>query len=268
MTRWASSRSSMRLPTGPGSTAGCSPGRPRIKTGKKVAVVGSGPAGMAAAQQLARAGHDVTLFEKNDRIGGLLRYGIPDFKMEKFQIDRRVEQMKAEGVTVRTGVMVGKLPKGSTDHQLGQGNHRAGRTATAIRCGRADRRSRAITRSAGARPRTRRHPFRDGIPAPAEQGQCGRQGEGPDPRRRQACHRDRRRRHRLGLCRHQQSPWRVERDAVRVDAATARGREQAADLAVLALQDAHQFQPRGGLRTRVRDLHQGIHRSKTARSPA
>jgi glutamate synthase (NADPH/NADH) small chain len=86
---------------------------PRIKTGKKVAVVGSGPAGMAAAQQLARAGHDVTLFEKNDRIGGLLRYGIPDFKMEKAQIDRRVEQMKAEGVTVRTGVMVGQLPKES-----------------------------------------------------------------------------------------------------------------------------------------------------------
>jgi glutamate synthase (NADPH) small chain len=85
----------------------------KIKTGKKVAVVGSGPAGMAAAQQLARAGHDVTLFEKNDRIGGLLRYGIPDFKMEKIHIDRRVEQMKAEGVTIRTGVMVGKLPEGS-----------------------------------------------------------------------------------------------------------------------------------------------------------
>ncbi len=86
---------------------------PRIKTGKKVAVVGSGPAGMAAAQQLARAGHEVTLFEKNDRIGGLLRYGIPDFKMEKHHIDRRVEQMKAEGVVIRTGVMVGELPKGS-----------------------------------------------------------------------------------------------------------------------------------------------------------
>jgi glutamate synthase (NADPH) small chain len=83
------------------------------KTGKKVAIVGSGPAGMAAAQQLARAGHDVTLFEKNDRIGGLLRYGIPDFKMEKSHIDRRVEQMKAEGVTFKTGVMVASLPEGS-----------------------------------------------------------------------------------------------------------------------------------------------------------
>ena len=83
------------------------------KTGKKVAVVGSGPAGMAAAQQLARVGHDVTLFEKNDRIGGLLRYGIPDFKMEKSHIDRRAEQLVAEGVTIKTGVMVGELPAGS-----------------------------------------------------------------------------------------------------------------------------------------------------------
>lgn len=78
-----------------------------VRTGKKVAVVGSGPAGLAAAQQLARAGHDVTVFEKNDRIGGLLRYGIPDFKMEKNLIDRRIEQMVAEGVSFRTGVLVG-----------------------------------------------------------------------------------------------------------------------------------------------------------------
>ena len=89
------------------------PQRPEQKTGKKVAVVGSGPAGLAAAQQLARAGHAVTVLEKNDRIGGLLRYGIPDFKMDKSHIDRRVEQMQQEGVTFRTGVLVGDLPKGS-----------------------------------------------------------------------------------------------------------------------------------------------------------
>jgi glutamate synthase (NADPH/NADH) small chain len=80
------------------------------KTGKRVAVVGSGPAGLAAAQQLARAGHEVTVFEKNDRIGGLLRYGIPDFKMEKLHIDRRVEQMKAEGVLFKTSTLVANLP--------------------------------------------------------------------------------------------------------------------------------------------------------------
>ncbi|MFY9514562.1 MAG: glutamate synthase subunit beta [Rubrivivax sp.] len=83
------------------------------KTGKTVAVVGSGPAGLAAAQQLARAGHAVTVFEKNSRIGGLLRYGIPDFKMEKSHIDRRVAQMQAEGVVFRTGVLVGAMDKGS-----------------------------------------------------------------------------------------------------------------------------------------------------------
>ena len=87
------------------------PQLPKHKTGKKIAVVGSGPAGLAASQQLARAGHDVTLFEKNDRVGGLLRYGIPDFKMEKTHIDRRTEQLQAEGVTIRTGVLIGDMPK-------------------------------------------------------------------------------------------------------------------------------------------------------------
>ncbi|MAF29338.1 MAG: glutamate synthase [Croceicoccus sp.] len=83
------------------------PQPPEKKTGKSVAVVGSGPAGMACAQQLARAGHSVTLFEKSDRIGGLLRYGIPDFKMEKHLINRRAAQMEAEGVSIRTGTEVG-----------------------------------------------------------------------------------------------------------------------------------------------------------------
>ena len=78
------------------------------KTDKKIAVVGSGPAGLACAQQLARAGHNVTVYEKNDRVGGLLRYGIPNFKMEKHFIDKRVEQMTKEGVTFKCNSHIGK----------------------------------------------------------------------------------------------------------------------------------------------------------------
>ncbi len=83
---------------------------PRQRSGRRVAIVGSGPAGLAAAQQLARAGHEVTVFEKNDRVGGLLRYGIPDFKLDKHLIDRRVEQLQAEGVRFQTGVLIGAMP--------------------------------------------------------------------------------------------------------------------------------------------------------------
>jgi len=88
------------------------------RTGKRVAIVGSGPAGLACAQQLARAGHDVTVFEKNDRAGGLLRYGIPDFKLEKRHIDRRVQQMGEEGVRFRTGVYVSGAAAADTDRVL------------------------------------------------------------------------------------------------------------------------------------------------------
>jgi glutamate synthase (NADPH/NADH) small chain len=83
----------------------------KIKTGKKIAIIGSGPAGMAAAQQLARVGHHIVVLEKNDRIGGLLRYGIPDFKMEKIHIDRRVKQMEEEGVVFKTNQNVGENVK-------------------------------------------------------------------------------------------------------------------------------------------------------------
>jgi len=108
------------------------PQPPKVKTGKKVAIIGSGPAGLAAAQQLARVGHDVTVFEKNDRPGGLLGYGIPDFKLDKALIERRVKQMEAEGVIFRTRVVVGcdSVPPGVNndaaqdivDDQVGEGD--------------------------------------------------------------------------------------------------------------------------------------------------
>jgi len=85
-----------------------------LRSGKRVAVVGSGPAGLACAQQLARLGHDVTVYERDDRVGGLLRYGIPDFKLEKASLDARVKQMSAEGVVFRTGVRVGEDLSGET----------------------------------------------------------------------------------------------------------------------------------------------------------
>ena len=123
------------------------------RTGKKVAVVGSGPAGLAAAQQLTRAGHDVTVFERADRIGGLLRYGIPEFKMEKRVLDRRLDQMRAEGTRFVTGVEVG-------------GARPVGRAAArGVRRRRARRRRDHRPRPARAGPRARRHPPGHGVPA-------------------------------------------------------------------------------------------------------
>ena len=120
------------------------------KTGKKVAIVGSGPAGLACAQQLARAGHDVHVYERWAKAGGLLRYGIPDFKMEKIHVDRRVEQMTAEGVQFHYGADVGV---NRAYRQTGEGTRR----------GRAHRRRRETARPADPRPRAQRHPFRHGV---------------------------------------------------------------------------------------------------------
>ena len=134
-------------------------------TGKKVAVVGSGPAGLAAAQQLTRVGHDVTVFERADRIGGLLRYGIPEFKMEKFRLDRRLAQMEAEGTVFRPDTDVG------TDITVEQLHDR-------VRRGRARRRRHRGARPARARARVHGHLPGDGVPAVGQPRAAGR------PRRR------------------------------------------------------------------------------------
>jgi glutamate synthase (NADPH/NADH) small chain len=131
------------------------PEAPATRTWKKVAVVGSGPAGLAAAAQLNRAGHTVTVFEKADRIGGLLRYGIPEFKLEKRVLDRRLALLLDEGVVFRPGVNVGvDIPAADLRREFDAVLLAGGAGAPA--------------RPRRTRPPPRRHPFRDGLPALAE----------------------------------------------------------------------------------------------------
>ncbi len=157
----------------------------RRRTGKRVAVVGSGPAGLAAADQLNRAGHQVTVFERSDRIGGLLRYGIPEFKLEKRILERRLDVMRAEGVVFKTNANIGVTVPARSLHSR-------------LRRRRARRRRRPAARSADPRARSRRRPLRDGLPHAAEPRLRGgrRRGGGTHLRRGQARHHHRRRRHR------------------------------------------------------------------------
>ena len=238
---------------------------PPRRTGKRVAVVGSGPAGLACAQQLARAGHAVTLFEKSDRIGGLLRYGIPDFKMEKSLIDRRVEQMEAEGVAFRTEVEIGvDLAMASLVEEFD-----------------------AVAMTGGAEaPRDLEVPGRelDGIhfamdflpqqnKRNAGDSEAARRAQRNHHGGRQARRRDRRRRHRIGLHRHLDAPGGGIDHPARNPAEAARTREQGADLARLAAEIAHLVLAGRGLRARLVGVDQagdpGSARGpRTAESPA
>ena len=193
--RSRSSRSRSRSSTARGTKAGSCRSRPSVRTGKRVAVVGSGPAGLAAAQQLTRAGHDVTVYERADRIGGLLRYGIPEFKMEKRHLDRRIEQMAAEGTEFRTNANVG--------------DERAGRRGAA---------SSTRSCSPAARPRgaTCRSPAASCTASTRRWSTCrwsnrvqeGDLDEPPITRAGQARRDHRRRRHRRRLPRHRDPPGR------------------------------------------------------------
>ena len=223
------------------------PEPPATKSGKSVAVVGSGPAGLACAQQLARAGHDVHVYEKQAKAGGLLRYGIPDFKLEKRHVDRRVEQMEAEGR---------RLPLQRACRRDGERQGAGGAPRRDCACGR----RRGLPRPAGPRARPRRSPFRDGVPAAAEPARFRRAAgdQQADPGQRQERRGDRRRRHGLRLHRHLDPPGRAQGDAARDPADAAKTRGQAAHLAELAPEAQNLVKPRGRRRAGIRGDDDGF----------
>jgi glutamate synthase (NADPH/NADH) small chain len=217
---------------------------PEAKSGRRVAVVGSGPAGMACAQQLARAGHDVVLFEKADRIGGLLRYGIPDFKMEKQLIDRRMAQMSLEGVEFRPNAHIGRdIPAQRLLDEFDAIVLTGGAEAPRDLACRAVTSRASISRWSSCRSRTRSW----------RATSCRTRSWRPAS---MSCHR--RRRHGIGLRGHVQSPWRGVDHPVRIAAAAAGVGEQAARMAELADQAAHVVVARGRLRSRLVGHHETL----------
>ena len=228
---------------------GLKPEPASVKTGKRVAIIGSGPAGMACAQQLGRAGHDVHVYEKFAKAGGLLRYGIPDFKMEKQPVDLRVAQMEGEGVTFHYGAHVGvnvaadKLVR-EYDAVVLSGGAEKGRDLPIP-----GRELKGIHFAMDFLPQQNRRI-------------SGEPQDGAEPilATRQARRRHRRRRHRLRLHRHLVPPGRAVGDQFRDHAAAAGAREQDADVAGLAAQAAHLVEPRGRRGARIRRADGEIHR--------
>ena len=229
------------------------PQPPEWLSGKTVAVIGSGPAGLAAAQQLTRAGHTVAVYERADKIGGLLRYGIPEFKMEKKHLDRRLDQMRREGTVFRAGVDVGGDLTG--DKLLDRYD------AVVLAMGATD-----AARPARPGPRARRDPPGHGVPAA---GQPRRARRGPDRRRhgadrgdRQGRRHHRRRRHRRRLPRHVDPPGRPLDHAAGDHAAARRGPARGPAVADVPHDLPGVLGPRGGRRPGLRRLDAGVRRRR------